>query len=66
MTDGHATPGPYETDYKKAMRACLVILGAISCAQAALPMPYEDYKLLLAIQDRMYPMYLVINIAKVS
>jgi hypothetical protein len=27
-------------------------------------MPYEDYKWLLAIQDRMYPINLVINFTK--
>jgi hypothetical protein len=62
--DGQSIRRPYETDYKKAMRTCLVILGAISCAQAALSMPCEDYELLLATQDRMCPTNLVINIAK--
>jgi hypothetical protein len=42
------------------MRACVVILGAISHAQVILPMPYEDYKQILAIHDRMYPINLVI------
>jgi hypothetical protein len=30
--DSHFKHGPYETDYKKVMRAYLVILGAISYA----------------------------------
>jgi hypothetical protein len=64
--DGHSTHRPYETDYKKAVRACLVILSAISCAQSVLPMLYGDYKWLLAMQGRMYPTNLVINIAKAS
>jgi hypothetical protein len=40
------------------------MLGATSCAQAALPKSYKDYKWLLAIQDRIYPVNLIINIAK--
>jgi hypothetical protein len=35
--DAHSTYGPFQTKCKKAMRACLVILGSISFAQAALP-----------------------------
>jgi hypothetical protein len=47
------------------MEAFLVIVDDISCDQAALPMPLEDYKWLLAIQDRLYPINFFMNIAKV-
>jgi hypothetical protein len=53
-----------ETDHKKAIRGCLVILGAIFCAQATLHVSYQDYKRLLAIQDKMHPINFVTNIAK--
>jgi hypothetical protein len=36
----------------------------VSCAQATLPLSHEDHKWLLAIQDRMHPINLVINITK--
>jgi hypothetical protein len=45
--ESHSTCGPYKTVYKNSMTACLVILDAISCAQATPSMSYEDHKWLL-------------------